>query len=226
MLLLDWYAVTVNALFDLWGSFLNFIPELVGALLVFTIGWLISAGFGKLIADILKRLRFNQIFERGNWKSALDKAEIKVDPAGFIGSIVKWVLVIVFLAAAVEILGLDQFAIFLQDVLAYLPNVIVAALIFAVAVIIADIVEKVMRATVESAQFSHGAVVGAVVKWSIWTFAIIAMLTQLGVATALLQILFSGLVALFVIAGGIAFGLGGKDTAAMLLQDLVRKFKG
>lgn len=225
-MLLDWYAVTVNALFDLWGSFLNFIPELVGALLVFTIGWLISAGFGKLIADILKRLRFNQIFERGNWKSALDKAEIKVDPAGFIGSIVKWVLVIVFLAAAVEILGLDQFAIFLQSVLAYLPNVIVAALIFAVAVIIADIVEKVMRATVESAQFAHGGVVGAVVKWSIWVFAIIAMLTQLGVATALLQTLFTGFVALFVIAGGIAFGLGGKDTAAMFLQDMVRKLRG
>ena len=180
-MLLDWYAVTVNALFDLWGSFLNFIPELVGALLVFTIGWLISAGFGKLIADILKRLRFNQIFERGNWKSALDKAELKIDPAGFIGSIVKWVLVIVFLAASVEILGLDQFAIFLQSVLAYLPNVVVAALIFAVAVIIADIVEKVMRATVESSQFSHGGVVGAVVKWSIWLFAIIAMLTQLEV---------------------------------------------
>ena len=226
MLLLDWYAVTVNALFDLWGSFLNFIPELVGALLVFTIGWLISAGFGKLIADILKRLRFNQIFERGNWKSALDKAEIKVDPAGFIGSIVKWVLVIVFLAAAVEILGLDQFAIFLQSVLAYLPNVIVASLIFAVAVIIADIVEKVMRATVESAQFPHGGVIGAVVKWSIWIFAIIAMLTQLGVATALLQILFTGIVALIVISGGIAFGLGGKDTAAMLLQDMVRKLRG
>ena len=225
-MLLDWYAVTVNALFDLWGSFLNFIPELVGALLVFTIGWLISAGFGKLIADILKRLRFNQIFERGNWKSALDKAEIKVDPAGFIGSIVKWVLVIVFLAAAVEILGLDQFAIFLQSVLAYLPNVIVASLIFAVAVIIADIVEKVMRATVESAQFPHGGVIGAVVKWSIWIFAIIAMLTQLGVATALLQILFTGIVALIVISGGIAFGLGGKDTAAMLLQDMVRKLKG
>ncbi|MCP6726718.1 MAG: hypothetical protein KJI69_01600 [Patescibacteria group bacterium] len=225
-MLLDWYAVTVNALFDLWGSFLNFIPELVGALLVFTIGWLISAGFGKLIADILKRLRFNQIFERGNWKSALDKAELKIDPAGFIGSIVKWVLVIVFLAASVEILGLDQFAIFLQSVLAYLPNVIVAALIFAVAVIIADIVEKVMRATVESAQFSHGGVVGAVVKWSIWIFAIIAMLTQLGVATALLQTLFTGLVALIVISGGIAFGLGGKDTAAMLLQDMIRKLRG
>lgn len=225
-MLLDWYAVTVNALFNLWDSFLNFIPELAGALIVFIVGWLISAGVGKLIADILKRARFNQIFERGNWKSALDKAELNVDPAGFIGAIVKWVLVIVFLLAAVEILGLTQFAIFLQSVLAYLPNVIVAALIFAVAVIIADIAEKILRAAAESAQFSHGGVIGAVVKWSIWVFAIIAMLTQLGVATELLQTLFTGLVALIVVAGGIAFGLGGKDTAATLLQDAVRKLRG
>lgn len=225
-MLLDWYAVTVNALFDLWGSFLNFIPELVGALVVFIIGWLISAGIGKLVSDILKRLRFNQIFERGGWKSALDKAELKVDPAGFIGGIIKWVLVIVFLLAAVEILGLTQFAIFLQSVLAYLPNVVVAALIFAVAVIIADIVEKIMRAAAESAQFSHGGVIGSIVKWSIWIFAIIAMLTQLGVAPVLLQTLFTGFVALVVISGGIAFGLGGKDTAAIVLQDVMRKLRG
>ena len=225
-MLLDWYAVTVNALFNLWDSFLNFIPALAGALIVFIVGWLISAGVGRLIADILKRARFNQIFERGNWKSALDKAELNVDPAGFIGAIVKWVLVIVFLLAAVEILGLTQFAIFLQSVLAYLPNVIVAALSFAVAVIIADITEKILRAAAESAQFSHGGVIGAIVKWSIWIFAIIAILTQLGVATDLLQTLFTGLVALIVIAGGIAFGLGGKDTAAGLLQDAVRKLRG
>ena len=225
-MLLDWYAVTVNALFDLWDSFLKFIPALAGALIVFIVGWLISAGVGRLIADILKRARFNQIFERGTWKSALEKAELNVDPAGFIGAIVKWVLVIVFLLAAVEILGLTQFAIFLQSVLAYLPNVIVAALIFAVAVIIADITEKILRAAAESAQFSHGGVIGAIVKWSIWIFAIIAILTQLGVATDLLQTLFTGLVALIVIAGGIAFGLGGKDTAAGLLQDAVRKLRG
>lgn len=225
-MVLDWYAVTLNGLQDLLQGFIGFLPALVGALLIFVIGWFISVGVGRLVADILKRIKFNQIFERGNWKNALEKADLKVDPAGFIGSIFKWVLAIVFLLAAVEILGLKQLAVFITDVLAYLPNVLVASLIFVVAVIIADIVEKVLRAAVESAQVKQAHMVGVIVRWSIWTFAAIAILIQLGITPVLLQTLFTGLVALAVLAGGLAFGLGGKDVAAQLLQDLNRKLRG
>ena len=142
-MVLDWYEITVESVQDLVAGLINFIPALAGALIVFFIGWFVSVVVGRVVADVLKRLRFNQIFERGNWKEALAKADVKVDPSGFIGAIFKWVLTIVFLLAAVEILGLDQVAVFLQGVLAYLPNVIAAALIFVVAVIIADILEKV-----------------------------------------------------------------------------------
>jgi len=222
----DWYAVTLDGLQDLWQGFIGFLPALVGALVIFVIGWFISVGVSRLVVDILKRIKFNQVFERGNWKQALEKADMKVDPAGFIGAIFKWVLVIVFLLAAVEILGLDQLAVFITNVLAYLPNVLVASLIFVVAVIIADIAEKVMRAAVESAQVGQAHMVGVIVRWSIWIFAIIAILTQLGVTPILWQTLFTGLVALIVLAGGLAFGLGGKEVAAQWLQDMNNKLKG
>ena len=68
--------------------------------------------------------------------------------------------------------------------------------------------------------------VGVIVRWSIWIFAAIAILTQLGVTPVLWQTLFTGLVALAVVAGGLAFGLGGKEVAAQLLQDLNRKLRG
>ncbi|GAI23290.1 unnamed protein product, partial [marine sediment metagenome] len=112
-MVIDWADITIQALQNLWQGFLGFIPLLVGAIIVFVIGWFISVGVGKLISEILKRIRFNQIFEKGGWKEALEKAEIRVDASGFIGAICKWVLVIVFLLAAVEILGLVQFADFL-----------------------------------------------------------------------------------------------------------------
>ena len=166
------------------------------------------------------------MFEKGVWKEALEKAEFKIDASGFIGQIVKWVFVIVFLMAAVEILGLTQFAGFLKNVLAYLPNVIVAAFILVVAVIVADFLEKIVRAAVESVRVGYGHLVGIIVKWSIWIFAILAILLQLKIAPSLIQILFTGLVAGLVISGGIAFGLGGKEIAAGILQDLHRKFKG
>ncbi len=225
-MILDWYAITLGSLQNLWQGFIGFLPSLVGSLLIFFIGWIISAAVGRLVGDILKRLNFNKIFEKGNWDEALAKAGIKVDAAAFIGSIFKWSLVIVFLLASVEVLGLTQLAGFLKDVLAYLPNVVVASLIFVVAVVIADISEKVLRALVETTQVGYGHIVGVIVRWSIWIFALIAILMQLGVAPMLLQTVLTGLVALVVVAGGLAFGLGGKDIAAELLQDLKRKLKG
>ncbi|MCH7605106.1 hypothetical protein IID24_03940 [Patescibacteria group bacterium] len=226
MLIADWFLVTQKSLEALVSGFVNFIPGLIGALIVFFVGWFISVGIGHLVADILKKIRFNKIFERGNWKQALERADLKVDPSDFIGMIFKWVLVIVFLLAAVDILGLSEFAIFLQRILAYLPNVLVASLIFVVAVIIADIVEKLIRAFVESTQVGYGHLVSVIVKWSIWIFAVIAILLQLQVAVFLLQTLFTGLVALLAIAGGIAFGLGGKDVAAGILQEVKKKIQG
>lgn len=222
----SWYLITMEALQGLWEAFLGFVPNLIGALIVLIVGWFIAVGIGKLAAKVLEKARLNQFLEKAGWKEALEKAEIKVDVSGFIGAIFKWVLFIVFLLAAVEILGLVQFADFLTNVLNYLPNVIVAVLIFVVAVIIADIVEKIVRAGVEGARIGYGHIVGVIVKWSIWTFAILAMLVQLKVAPALMQTIFTGLVALMVIGGGLAFGLGGKDIAGEILRDLQRKLRG
>ena len=167
MLIADWVFIVQESLTALVVGLVGFIPSLIGALIVFFVGWFIAVGIGRLVADILKRIRFNQIFERGNWKQALEKADLKVDPAGFIGTIFKWVLVMVFLLAAVDILGLSEFAVFLQRILAYLPNVLVASLIFVVAVVIADIVEKLIRAFVESTEVGYGHLVSVIVKWSI-----------------------------------------------------------
>jgi len=223
--MINWYSVTFKALEDLWGGFLKFIPSLIGAIIVFIIGWFIAIAVGKLIAEILKRLQFNRLFAKEGMKKALEKADIKIDAAGFIGAIVKWVLVIVFLLASVNILGLKEFAGFLKDVLGYVPNVIAASLIFVVAVIIADVLEKVVRTAVEGIKARYAQLSGSIVKWAIWIFAILAILVQLKVAPALIQTLFTGLIALIVIAAGIAFGLGGKDIATEALSSIRDKFR-
>ena len=224
--MVNWGTITIEVLQNLWQVFLFYLPKIVGAIIIFAIGWFISVGVGRLIAGILRKLKFNKLFERGVWRGALEKAEIKVDASGFIGAIFKWILVIVFLLAAVEILGFVQFAGVLKSILGYLPNVIVAAFIFGVAAIVADILEKTARAAVESTKIGYGGVVGAIVKWAIWIFAILAILVQLRVAPELIRILFAGFVALITVAGGIAFGLGGKEIAAETLRELRKKLRG
>ena len=225
MIVTNWLDTTIIALKNLWVGFIDFIPNLIGALLVFIIGWIIAVAIGKLVAEVLKKIRFNQIFEKGNLKTALEKAEIKVDASSFIGAIVKWVLLIAFLIAALQILGLNQLERFFVDVLNYLPNVVVSAFILVVAAIIADILEKIVRATVEGVKAGYGQIVGAIIKWSIWIFAILAILLQLGIAEDLVIIIVQGVVDLIVIAGGIAFGLGGKEIAGEIARDIREKLR-
>lgn len=219
----DWYIITTQALQRVWLAFLNFIPNLIAAIIVFVVGWLIAGGIGKLISAILTRLRFNKIFEKGDWREALERAEIKVNPSEFIGSIVKWILVIVVLLISVEILGLTQFAILLQKLIVWLPNLAVAIAIFVVAIILVDILDKVIRASVKKIGIKYVEVLGVLTRWAIYIFAGLAILVQLGVATTLINTLIIAFFGMIALAFGLAFGLGGKESAAKLIEDLVRK---
>jgi small-conductance mechanosensitive channel len=224
-MLLDWTTIIIDALKLAGQRFLNFVPLLLGAIIIFVIGWMISVAIGKLVSGILSRLSFNKLFDKTGWKGMLDKAELKTNASDFIGGIVKWLLIIVFLMVAVKILGFSELAAFLNSVLAYLPNVVIAALIFVVTVIVADIVEKVVRATAEGFKVGYGKLVSAIVKWSIWIFAGMAILAQLNVAKDFMTSLFAGVINVIVISFGVAFGLGGKDVAGELIRDLRNKFK-
>jgi hypothetical protein len=206
-------------------AFLEFLPKFIGALIIFLIGWFLAVGIGKLITKVLNIIKLNQLFSKGGWDEAMEKAGIKADVSGFIGAVCKWVLVIVFLLAAVEVLGLGAFAGFLSEVIAWLPNVIIAVIILVVAVIIADITEKIVKASVQKVKVGFANMAGAIVKWSIYVFAVLAILLQLGITPYLIQLLLTGLVAMLALAAGLAFGLGGKDAASEAIDAMKKKIK-
>lgn len=214
----SWSSITTIALKNAWVGVVEFVPKLVIGLIVFIIGWLIASGIGRLVAAVLEKIGFDRIFQRSGWKSALDKAEIRVRPSEFIGAIIKWVIVIVVLLIFVEILGFNEFAIVLRDVINWLPNLVIAAAIFVVAVIIADILEKVINASVRGMGVRYAEFLGAAVRWAIYVFATFAILIQLGVAPSIINTLIMGIVGMFALAFGLAFGLGGRDAAADLIR--------
>jgi len=190
MIVENWITITIESLQNMWQSFLSFIPGLIGALIVIIVGWFISIAIGKIVTEILKRIKFDKLFEKGAWKEALAKAKWKLDPSGFIGSIVKWVLFVVFLKAAVEILGLKEFAVFMGEIVMWLPNLIVAAAIFVVAVIASEYLPKIIRASAEGMRIKYSHFIEKIVKYSIWVFAILAILIQLGIAQTMFMTLF------------------------------------
>lgn len=219
----NWSNITIEALQNAWQGFLLFLPKLIGAIIVFVIGWFVSIGIGKLISEILKRLRIDRVFEKTGWKEALEKAELKINVSEFVGEIFKWILVIVFLLASVEILGLVEFAEFLRRIVWWLPNLIVAVAIFIVAIIVAEILEKITKVSVKKMEISHVGFLSSVVKLAIYVFAGLAILSQLGVTPIIINALIFGLIGTLTLALGLAFGLGGKDAAAKLIEELRKK---
>jgi len=218
MVLQSWTEVTVNAFQSLWQGFITFLPSLLGALIVFFVGWAIAVGLQKLITQILRALRLDPILEKIGADRFFERAGLKMDFAGWIGIFVKWFLIIVFLFAATDILKLTQVSAFLQSILGYIPNVVVAVVILVVAVWLANVSKKIVQASVSASNIKASAFVGTITYWAILIFALFAALIQLGIAPVLLQTIITGFIAMLAIAGGLAFGLGGKDMASNLLN--------
>jgi len=221
MLLETWGDVLTQSFQGLWFGVVNFVPNLVVALIIFILGWMVGSILGRLIAQVIRAIRVDAALESAGAVDVLSRAGFKLDSGAFIGGLVKWFFIVVFLVASFDVLGLSQVNVFLQNVvLAYLPNVIVAALILLVAAVIADAMQKIVVGSAKAAEMGHSHLFGGVTKWAIWVFAIIIALSHLGVAPAFMQVLFTGVVALLALAGGLAFGLGGKEAAAKFIERL------
>ena len=212
----------LGSLTNVWWSIIQFLPVFLGALIVFIVGWAVAVSLGRLVEHIIKALRVDSVLEQLEFHKVLDRAGVKLNSGVFLGGLVRWFLIIVFLLASLDILHLTEVSQFLRDVLAFLPQVIVAALILLIAAMVAETVERTAKASIEAAGMKSG-VVTVVIRWAIWTFAVIAALYQLNVAILLLQTLLTGLVAMLAIAGGLAFGLGGKEVAAEILGKVKRE---
>jgi len=218
-----WGEVIISSLKELWGDFLQFSPSLVAAIVILVVGWIIAVALGKVISHLASILWVDKGLEKLGVHSAFEKIGINFNVAGLLGWIVKWFLIIAFLIAAADVLGLRQITNFLNKVVLFIPNVIIAVVVLVFGLVIGNFISDVVRTAVEATQFKKEAgFVSGVAKWAIVVFSFMAALVQLGVAASLIEIMFTGFVAMVALSGGLAFGLGGRDTAQNILDKLKR----
>ena len=227
MFLQTWGEVFTGSLQGLWMGFMSFVPSLIGAVILFIIGWVVGSIIGKAVAQLFTSLKIDKIFQSAGADGLLEKAGMKLNVGGFIGMIVKWFTIVVFLMASLEILGLSQVNDFLREaVLFYLPKVVIAALVLIIATVIADTMKKLVKAGAQSMNVRSANMLGSVARYAIWIFAFIIALSELGIASAFMQILFTGLIGALAIAFGLAFGLGGKDAASRAVDRVSKEMSG
>ena len=216
-----WGDLILESFQNMWAGVIGFLPTLVIAILIVLLGWIVGAVIGRVIQQVMKSLKVDEGLRKAGLEEMLQKGGVKLDSGSFVGALVKWFVIVVFLVAAFDTLGLTQVNNFLQDVvLYYLPQVIVVVLILLVAVVIADVMQRVVSASARTAHMRSANLLGTITKWSIWIFAVFIGLEQLGIAAYFVQMLFTGVIVALSLALGLSFGLGGQETASKFLGKL------
>ncbi|MGE5426097.1 MAG: mechanosensitive ion channel family protein [Bacillota bacterium] len=208
-----------------WQNIAGFLPALLAALIVLIVGLLIGSLLGKLVRKIIEMTRIDSLSERIGLRKEVENLGFHLDFAIIIGWMVKWFIYIATLIAVVDILKIPQLTLFLERLVFYLPNVIVAFIIVAVGLMVGKFLQDAVKSSLSKMTMTEraSALLAGAAKWAVLVFAGMAALVQLGVAPSLIQILFMGFVLMWSLAGGLAFGLGGKDYASRILESVEKE---
>jgi len=225
MFLTRWADVLNLSFQNLFYGLVEYIPNLLIAVIIFVLGWLIGAGLGRVVAQVVNSLRVDQALRAAGVERVLERAGFSLNSGAFLGMLVKWFFILVFLVASLEVLGLTQVTMFLTAVvLGYLPRVIVAVLILLVAAVIAEAAQRLVAGSARAANLRSANFLGSMTRWAIWIFAVLAALDQLGV-TPFVQTLFTGVVVALALAFGLSFGLGGQQAASRFIDRMQSEMK-
>ncbi len=216
----NWGEAISLALFDLWERFVNFLPSLIGALLVFLVGLFVASILGKMAEKIIAAFKIDKAVEKMNLAERMNLTGFKLSVSKFFGELVRWFLILVFLMASADILGLNQITNFLNSIILYIPNIVVAVIILSVAFLLGNFTHSVVCSSVKATGVIKAEFLAAISKWAIIIFGLLAALIQLGVAESLANTIFMGIVAALSLAFGLAFGLGGREEAALILRKI------
>ncbi len=220
MVVQGWVDVVVVSLQNLWALVVGFIPQLLGALVVLLIGLIVAAGLERLVERLVFYLKIDALLEKLGVGAYLQRANLQLNAGHFLGRIVYWFMAVAFLLAAADILQFTALSGFLQDVLLYIPNVLIASLILLAGVVVANFLKGLVLASVLGARLHAAKFLGLATWWVVMIFGMLAAAVQLNIAVSIINTLITGIIAMLALAGGLAFGLGGKDVAARWLAQL------
>jgi hypothetical protein len=209
---------SINHGFILAGTF---IPNIIAGIIVLLIGIILGSIVKRVVLEAFRIFRIEDYLH----KYGVPEAKKEFSWSVILAEIVRWFVIILFLIPAADIWRLPQIGVLLNTFLLYIPNVFVAAIMALVGMVLARLAHDVVLASTREISPEGSQAIASVARVAINIFVLLAVLNQLGVAQDLIRILFTGFVAMIAIAGGIAFGLGGQETAKIILDAIRKKLK-
>lgn len=225
-MLQSWPDVFVSASQNLVQGFFEFIPGFLGAIIIFAVGWVLAVMVSRALEHILNLVKIDSLFREIGTERVLERMGFKLRVGRFVGEVVRWFIVIAFLIPSLEVLGLSSINDFLRnDVLGYLPNIFVAALVLIIASYVSEALHKFIEGSARAVDSRAARMSATIARWAVWVFAIIIALSELGIAEQFMSALFIGIVAMMALAGGLAFGLGGKEAASKAINRMAENLR-
>ena len=221
----SWQESFFVAVATILTNIISYIPTILGAILVFLLGMILSKWMSSLVVKFLGLIKLSSLFQKVGFSPFLQKAEIKVKLEEIIGGIVRWLVILIFFVTAVNILGLTTVSLVLNNILGYIPRVISAILILALGVLLAGFVESFVKGTLVQVDLKVSLLLGKVASYLVVIFSTLVAINELGIAQSFINILFMGVVAALSLGLGLSFGLGAKDLVGSVLEDWYKNFK-
>src|SRR3954464_12648522 len=200
------------------NTFFSAIPRIIGFAVVLIVGWIIASLLARGVQALLHAVKFNDLAQRSGFAGFVHKMGVKDDSSGVIAGVVKWFLRLITLVVAFDTLGLPAVSNVLQQLLLWLPNLVVALVVLVIGGLAAKALSQLVRGASAEAGFTNPDMLATVARVAVWAFAIVIAVNQIGVAATLVNTLFMATVGTVAVALALAFGLGGRDTAAEIVR--------
>jgi Conserved TM helix len=219
----EWSSALMTSLAAAMALFFSAIPKIFGFLVIIIVGWLVASLVEKAIAAILRTIKFNELARRSGLADFVSKTGTETDAAGLLAAIVKWFIRLIAMVVAFDALGLPAVSDVLRQLLLWLPNVVVALVVLVIGGLAASALSNVVRGAAAKSALGSPDMLAKVASGLVWAFAIVVAVNQIGIATTLVNTLFMAVVGSIALALGLAFGLGGRDTAAEIVRSWYQK---
>ena len=214
----DWGVAIMTSMTAALAVFLSAIPKVIGFLVILVIGWLIASALAGIVGNVLRAVKFNDLAQRSGISGFIEKMGMHTDASGFVATAVRWFVRLIVLVVAFDALGLPAVSQVLQQLLLWVPNLIVAIMVLVIGGLVANALAGLIRGASAEAGLGNPDLLSNIARVAVLAFAIIIAVNQIGIATELVNTLFMGFVGALALAAGLAFGLGGRDTAGQIVH--------
>lgn len=210
--------IMMQSLTSMWLEITNVFPNIIGALVVFLLGWVMTKIIVKIIKKVLKLAKVNKLDDKLNEIEIVEGKQLNFNTIKVVSGFVKWLMYIVLLITASDIMGLEIISTQISDLLSYLPQLFAALVIFMLGLLFANFVKNGLKSLFESMDLSGGKMISQVVFFLLLTFISITALNQAGIDTEIITNNINMIIAAFLLAFAIAFGFGAREVVGKLLK--------